>query len=99
MNLFGSKNTITVEIKVMGFLGGEYLSVVTEAAIPEGSGVKRLLKELVDLKRLGKSAYNALKSLKPPITVMINGESPKNGKSAILNQGDSVSVFTPISGG
>lgn len=99
MSLFAPRKIIKVEAKVMGLLGGDYLSIMKMMDVPEGSTVRDLLKAMLDVGHIDKAIYASLKNLKPPIGVLINGESAVHSPKRGLCEGDIVSITTPISGG
>jgi len=100
MMISNSKQSIQIEAKVMGLLGGQYLSIMVKVNLPNGSTVRQLLKNLLDGGHIDKTVFGAVKRLKPPISVLINGENIGEGAHKTeLHDGDTVSIFTPIAGG
>ncbi|MEW6439547.1 MAG: MoaD/ThiS family protein [bacterium] len=100
MSLFGKQERICVEAKVMGVLGGNYVSVVTALSLARGATVKTMLKALLEGGHVDETTYAAVKSLKPPLRILINGEDATGrGRRAGLAHGDTVSIFTPLAGG
>lgn len=99
MNFLRQKGQIRVEAKVMGLLGGDYLSVVTPLTLPRGANVKTLVRALLQGGHVDKATYSTLKRLRPPLSVLINGENAARGGRAGLEEGDTVTILTPLVGG
>lgn len=99
MSFLRRKGRIRVEAKVMGILGGDYVSVITPLTLPRGARVKTLVRALLQGGHVDKATYSTLKRLRPPLRVLINGEDAPRGRRAGLEDGDTVSIFTPLVGG
>ena len=92
---------INVELKVIGVFSEQHISVVATLHLPANASVKNLIKTSFLEGKIEKSVYRFIKVVKPPLSLMINGENVTDpGKEkVILNDNDQVTIFMPLSGG
>ena len=92
---------VPVELKIVGFMGGEYMNIIGRVNVPEGCSLELVLKRASSSGSIPRSLYRFL--ARPPafISVLINGEPLPAMKrsSARIHGGDSVSFFTATTGG
>jgi molybdopterin converting factor small subunit len=103
--IFGRKRAdgppVRVEARILGTIGPRYLSVQEQAELPPGSTVRDLLESLRENGKLDEEAYGWVASLRPPLTLLINGtNAARRGRDkTTLADGDVVTILTPITGG
>ena len=92
---------MTVEINIVTFISNEYINDSFQLSAPVGSSLKRLLKMAGQQGKIKKNVYQTLRSLKPPVSLIVNGTNVENPKKECtsLSDGDKIVVFTPLSGG
>lgn len=95
------KPSITVHLKVAGFVDRKMITAEFDVLAPEGTSLKKLF-PLVD--KSGKLEGKVMKKIfglpRPP-TILLNGAGVDlpEGLAEIVKAGDEVSVLTPFSGG
>lgn len=92
---------ITVEVSIQGVIGERYLSVVAEVSLDQGSTVKHLINHLEREGQLDREGYRTVRGVNPPLQLLINGNQltgRRREKTELMN-GDTVLIFTPVSGG
>jgi hypothetical protein len=102
--IFGKKRApdeISVELKILGFIQGEYVSVIGHVSAPDNSSLSALLKKARSAGMIPGALYRRLASLPPEISVLINGEplDRKSRGAARAHNGDSISFFSASAGG
>lgn len=90
-----------VEIVIQGMLAGRYVSVAQTVTLPEGAGVRDALKRLHAQGTLDDDAYDVLRGVPAPLTLLVNGEGVvgRGREKRALAAGDQVTVLVPVSGG
>ncbi len=85
---------ITVEINIVAFISNEYINDSFQLSAPEGSSLKRLLKTAREQGKIKKNVYWTLRTLKPPVSLIVNGNNIENPKkeSASYSDGDKITV-------
>ncbi len=107
MNFFSrNKNTnnyplVKVEISIIAMIKDQYINEVFSISVPKGSSIKGLLKKAKEQDVIKNDVYRFVKKLQPPISLIINGDNVTNFRKDkhLLNEGDKVTIFTPLSGG
>jgi hypothetical protein len=102
--IFGKKRKsagISVELKIVGFMSGEYVSIIEQVPVTDGCSLPGLLKKARSAGLVPGALYHSLVSLPAGISVLINGEpvSPQARGTALLHNGDSISFFSASAGG
>lgn len=100
--IFGRKNPdISIELKIIGFMGGEYVNIIGRVSVPDESPLSVLLKRARAGGMVPDALSRRLRSLPPEISVLVNGDPlpPRSRSAARLRDGDSVSFFAASSGG
>ncbi|MBN2161049.1 MAG: MoaD/ThiS family protein [Spirochaetes bacterium] len=102
--IFGNKRDsaeISVELKIFGFIDGEYLSVIGHLSAPDNSTLAGLLKRARLAGMITGALCRRLASTPPDISVLINGEplDPMSRRAVRIHAGDSVSFFSASRGG
>ena len=92
---------IRVDVRVHGVLGARYVSVHDQAETPAGATVRDLVERLRAEGKLDEETYRVVAGVRPPLTLLINGEnvSRRGRDKTVLRDGDAVSIFTPVTGG
>ena len=89
-----------VEVKVIGMLGGTFVSVAKKVSVKPGSRPSDAIKALYKNGDIDKQVYKQIKSLRPPVYLVVN-EDKVEGKpdSVTLNDGDTLAVMQQVAGG
>ena len=92
---------VRVEVRIHGVLGARYLAVHDQAEAPAGVTVRDLVERLRAEGKLDEETYRVVAGVRPPLTLLINGEnvSRRGRDKTVLRDGDAVSIFTPVTGG
>ncbi|TAL39309.1 MAG: hypothetical protein EPN93_01875 [Spirochaetes bacterium] len=92
---------IEVEMKIIGFIAGEYVSVVTRVTMAEGDSPAALLCSSRDAGIISPSLYTQIHHNRKWFVMQRNGEvlPPKDFTRAKLTQSDSVLFFSIVTGG
>ena len=92
---------VRVGVSIQGLMGADYLSVIADLEMPAGSVVRDLVDELRKRGDVDDKVYAMLKGVKPPLTLLVNGNSLAGRKRdrTRLSDGDKVTIMTPATGG
>ncbi len=92
---------ITVELKIIGFFLGEYVNVVAKLAMDEGCSPSRMLREAREEGLISPALHAHLRRHRRAFSFQRNGEllPPGSYRRARLAAGDSLLVFSALSGG
>jgi hypothetical protein len=102
--IFGRKRKsaeVSVELKIIGFIAGEYMNVIGHVSVPDDCSLGSLLKHARSSGAITRGLYRHLASLPAVISVLINGEplQLRDRGGVRLHGGDSVSFFSASTGG
>lgn len=90
-----------VSVKLMFMLGTRMVNESFEEEVADGTTLERLFQQVDGSKRFKKKYFKEIFSAPRPAVVLLNGnrvEAPEElGEK--LNEGDEVSVLSPIAGG
>jgi hypothetical protein len=96
----GDSSSIRVDVKIVGMVGGRYLTVSQHVTVPDGASPVQALAALVDAGAIDKSVYRKIKALRPPFFVAINEvKQEKRPHSIALRDGDVLAVMQLTAGG
>ncbi|MBP7737034.1 MAG: MoaD/ThiS family protein [Spirochaetes bacterium] len=92
---------ISVELKVVGFMAGEYTSIIGHVPVPDECSLGGLLKKARSSGTITAALYRLLASAPAGVSVLVNGEPlpPRRRGGVRLHGGDSVSFFSASTGG
>ena len=92
---------ITAELNIIAFIANEYINDTFQVSVPDGSTLKQVLKRAKQQGKIKKKVYAAIRGLRPPVSLIVNGENMERRKKGklIVSDGDKFTVFTPLSGG
>ena len=92
---------IRVDATIQGMIGARYLSVAESIKLPGGAQIRDLIGALKDAGKLDADACRALKGVRPPLVLLLNGDSlaDKGREKRALADGDRVTILTPVAGG
>jgi sulfur carrier protein ThiS len=93
--------TITVELKIIGFIGGAYVHVIIPIEAQEGDSLRELLRAAFSSGRIDKGLHGVLRRRGKGVAVMVNGEMASEGlfRKMRLRNGDSVLFYNAVAGG
>ncbi len=102
--IFGKKGKpaeVSVELKIVGFMAGEYMNIIGRITVPDDCSLAALLKKARSSGAIPRALYSILASPPAVISVLINGEAmpPRDRGGVRLHSGDSVSFFSASTGG
>jgi len=90
-----------VSVKIMVMLGTKMVNESFEEEVAEGATLDQLFRQVDKSKRFKKKYFKEIFSAPRPPVVLLNGnriEVPEEAGEK-LNEGDEVSVLSPIAGG
>ncbi len=92
---------VKVEISIIAMIKDQYVNEVFSISVPKNSSIQELMKKAKEQGMIKKEVYGFVKKLRPPISLIINGENVTKFKKNKhpLAEGDTITIFTPLSGG
>ncbi len=91
---------ITVEVKLLGMFGAEFLSESQMLELHEGDSAVDAVDSLLSSGAIDKTIHKQIRKLKPPYFVVLNDvKQEKKPKTIKLTDGDVLSIMQVMTGG